>query len=391
MRALFCYDGPFYKDEEGFYYGRNLNDRMFERYFKVADFLEIVIRTRSIRQSEAIKSMSRIENPKISVTECPNLSSINGMLTQVPNATKLLKKRILEADVVFIRLPSNIGNFAVSICKKLKKKYLIEVVGCPWDGYWNYSLQGKFFALPAKLIMERNVKTAPFVVYVTNEFLQDKYPTKGRKIGCSNVELTEIQETVIEKRIERIRTYSTETKYVIGTAAGVDVLFKGQEYVIKALGKLKRKGIVCFEYRLVGGGTGERLMKIAQECGVAEQVNIMGQVPHAQVFDWLDEIDIYAQPSRQEGLPRAMIEAMSRGLPCIGAKTAGIPELIEDKYVFSNSHTEIDEICEILLGLIENHSEMKRVAIRNFEEAKNYQRESLIERRTNFFKEFVES
>ena len=43
MKALFCYDGPMYKDENGNYYDSILDDRMFERYFKVADKLKLVI------------------------------------------------------------------------------------------------------------------------------------------------------------------------------------------------------------------------------------------------------------------------------------------------------------------------------------------------------------
>lgn len=84
---------------------------------------------------------------------------------------------------------------------------------------------------------------------------------------------------------------------------------------------------------------------------VADQIKIIGQMPHDKVFTWLDSIDIYAQPSRQEGLPRAMIEAMSRGIPCIGAKTAGIPELIDNKYIFTNSKTEVEEISKLLLDM----------------------------------------
>lgn len=79
MKAVFCYDGPLYKDADGNYYDSILNDQMFERYFKVADQLELVIRTRDINAKTGSKRMGQITNPHIHVTECPNLSSIKGL------------------------------------------------------------------------------------------------------------------------------------------------------------------------------------------------------------------------------------------------------------------------------------------------------------------------
>lgn len=389
MKALFCYDGPLYKDENGNYYDSILNDQMFERYFKVANELELVIRVREIDHDQAVRKMNRLENPMIHVTECPNLSSLRGLLSNVHKAKRLIKQRVEQADLIFIRLPSVIGNYSVDICKKLGKKYLTEVVGCPWDSYWNYSLKGKLVAPVATQMMRSRIKKAPYALYVTNSFLQNRYPSKGKTINCSNVELQPITDEVLNDRILKIDRYLDRQKLIIGTAAGLDVLYKGQQYVIRALGELKKRGITNFEYQLIGGGAGDYLKQVAEECNVVDQVCILGQMPHEKVFDWMDTIDIYAQPSRQEGLPRSMIEAMSRGLPCIGARTAGIPELIRDEYIFSNSRSEIDEIAEILLRLQNNKELLRHIATENFHEAKKYQRNILVERRTNFFKDYA--
>lgn len=64
------------------------------------------------------------------------------------------------------------------------------------------------------------------------------------------------------------------------------------------------------------------------ENGVADRVVFKGQMKHQQVLEWIDSLDIYIQPSMQEGLPRALIEAMSRACPAIGSSTGGIPELL---------------------------------------------------------------
>lgn len=121
MKAIFCYDGPLYKDEQGNYFDSILNDQMFERYFKVADKLKLVIRTRDIDSKNGIKKMNRLSNPNISVVECPNLSSISGLISNRKKAKEIIEKEISEADLIFIRLPSVIGNISVDIAKKLKK------------------------------------------------------------------------------------------------------------------------------------------------------------------------------------------------------------------------------------------------------------------------------
>lgn len=385
MKALFCYDGPLYKDEKGDYYDSILNDQMFQRYFKVADELELIIRIREIQRSQAEKKMDRLENPKITVTECPNLSSFSGLMINVHRVKQLLKERISQADLIFIRLPSVIGNYSVDICKKLNKKYLVEVVGCPWDSYWNYSLKGKLVAPFAAYMMKRRVENSPFVLYVTNKFLQERYPTKGKHINCSNVELAEVNEEILMGRIKRINKYSSKTVYKIGTAAGLDVLYKGQQYIIQAIAELKKKGITNIEYELIGGGSGSYLKKMARELNVENQVKILGQMPHDAVFSWMDGLDIYAQPSRQEGLPRSVIEAMSRAVPCIGARTAGIPELLNKECIFSNSSKEIQEICLILNNMIISSNKMRKYAEENFVESKKYERKTLVNRRTHFF------
>ena len=118
---------------------------------------------------------------------------------------------------------------------------------------------------------------------------------------------------------KKIRTYSG--KLVLGTAAAVNVAFKGQRYVIEALARLKAAGRTDVEYRLAGGGDPTALRELAQRLGVAEQVAFAGSLPHDAVFSWLDGLDLYIQPSLQEGLPRALIEAMSRGLPAFAAHT----------------------------------------------------------------------
>src|SRR5699024_4986762 len=134
-----------------------------------------------------------------------------------------------------------------------------------------------------------------------------------------------------------------------------------------------------YEYQLVGSGDQSYLRSIAKKYNVVDQVKFLGPLPHNKIFDWLESIDIYTQPSRQEGLPRALIESFSRGLPAFGARTGGIPELLEDDFIFSNTRKNIDEICNILMNF--DIDIMKDLFFRYLDEAKKNDKKIIVYKR----------
>jgi len=246
MRGLFCYDGPIGRDKEGNFYGTVLNNQAFKRYYSVVDTLEIAIRVEL--DSAQNNAQSQLSKENLIVTEIPNLSSVRGIASR-PLAARLLRSCIDRADILFIRLPSLIGVMAVSIAKEMNKPYLIEVVGCPWDAFWYHSTKGKLVAPYMRCATKRHLRSAPFVVYVTKHFLQGRYPTSGKSINCSNVELSDSSCDHLQRRLEHIKQRGD--MLVIGTAAKIDVRYKGQQYVIEAIAALKKAGIRC-QYQLAG-------------------------------------------------------------------------------------------------------------------------------------------
>lgn len=390
MRVLFCHDGPLRKDENSNYYGVAHNDETFKRYYTIANKLSVVIRVEEISNKEAELKFSKITVSPFEVIECPNLSSLKGIICNRRKGKEVIEKAVLRSDYIVVRLPSMIGFFAINFAKKFNKPYLVELVACPWDAFWNHSLKGKLVAPFMYYKTKKYVKNANHVVYVTNEFLQRRYPTKGSSVNCSNVVLNDFNDSILEKRLKKIKSKNAENKLIIGTTAAIDVRYKGQQFVIKALGRLKKEGKTNIEYQLVGGGDPTYLKSLASKYDVVEQVKFLGPIPHEKVIKWLDTIDIYIQPSLQEGLPRALIEAMSRGLPAIGARTAGIPELLEDEYIFEHSKERIEEICKLILK-VSNKEQMLVQSKRNFFEAKKYDRNIIENRRKLFFKDFIKN
>lgn len=381
--VTFFHDHIFLKYKNEYYTSGSLNREVMKRYIEPFGKIRLVTRQKEVESMQEGVQPSSIQNTEF--VEVPNYKSISAIFNYF-KARKIIKNEVLNAEHIVLRT-SSFANIAARYARKYKKPYLVEVVGCAWDGTWNYSLIGKVIAPFSYLMQKKTVRDASYAVYVTNEYLQNKYPNRNRTTNCSNVALTEFDEDILKNRIKKIQGMNIEKKIVIGTTAAVNVKYKGQQYVIQALGVLKRRGITKFEYQLVGGGDQSYLKSIAEKFDVEDQVKFIGSLTHDKVFDWLDTIDIYAQPSRQEGLPRALIEAMSRGLPSFGAKTAGIPELIEEKFVFKNSRNSEEVICDILMRF--DKEAMLSQAKRNYFESQRYDKETIERRRKSFFYDFI--
>jgi len=381
--VTFFHEHIFLKYKNEYYTSGSLDSSVMKRYIEPFGKIRLVTRQKEMEHIKDGIEPSSITNTEF--VEVPNYKNIRNVFSYF-KALKIIKSEVANAEFIILRTGS-FANIAARYARKYKKPYLVEVVGCAWDATWNYSLLGKIIAPLSYLMQKKTVKNADYAVYVTNEYLQKKYPNNKRTTNCSNVALTEFNDDILIKRIKKIQDLCKKDKIIIGTTAAVNVRYKGQQYVIEALGKLKKSGITKYEYQLVGGGDITFLKSVADKFDVKDQVKFLGSLPHNEVFEWLDTIDIYAQPSRQEGLPRALIEAMSRGLPAFGARTGGIPELLEPDYIISNNKNGINEICEILRAF--NQEVMINQAKRNYDESKKYDKNLIDARRNEFFKRYI--
>ncbi len=299
----------------------------------------------------------------------------------------IVRRCAREVDAVIAHVPSWNSQHAIAVAKEMGIPYMTVVVGCIWDAMWNYDWRGKLLALPEYIKLKKLVAKSNHVLYVTEHFLQSRYPTKGKTEYASNVCIKAMPESVLMSRLARIEGYNKGCPMNIATVAAVDVRYKGQEYVIRAIAILNKEMGYNYHYYLIGGGDNSFLRRVAVDCGVEERVHFMGALPHESVTETLDKMDLYIQPSKQEGLPRALIEAMSRALPAIGTRVAGIPELLNDEYLIRKG--SVDDIVDLLSGHM-SPADMKRLAEDNFKKASEYTLDILNTRRKKFIDTFVQ-
>jgi glycosyltransferase involved in cell wall biosynthesis len=387
MKILFAYDNKFCRGEDGLYYSDGqFPYRLWQRYLEVFDEIVVAGRVRPLRAGERLEDLDLSSGPQVSFIEIPSISSPIDMFANRPEAARRIANALNDCDALIVRI-SEIGRLAHKIAIDMNKPWAVEVTGCLFDSLWHYgSWQGKAYAHLAAYLTKRMIHRAPFAIYVTYEFLQRRYPCKGVTVGCSDVQLVERDEGVLARRLAGIADCKGPIK--IGLIGSLVHKHKGVATALEALDQIKDK-IPPFEFCLLGNGDTSRWQKLATKHGIAQQTRFCGILPSgAAVSQWLDGIDIYIQPSLLEGLPRALVEAMSRGCPALASSAGGIPELLPPECIHRPGDSRT--LAALLERAINDKDWRTGHAEANFRKAAQYDQSVLDPIRRQFWLTFID-
>ena len=142
-------------------------------------------------------------------------------------------------------------------------------------------------------------------------------------------------------------------------------------------------------FQLVMVGAGRYLLEIktlAAKLGIAHRIEFRGELSTGpSIFEFLDSIDLFVMPSRAEGLPRALVEAMSRGCPCIASSVGGIPELLEASDLVPPGSPE--KLAKLILQVANDSHRLLAMSARNSAKAAHFTPQVLKESRREFLEE----
>lgn len=104
---------------------------------------------------------------------------------------------------------------------------------------------------------------------------------------------------------------------------------KGVDVLLEAMGRLAAAGRRDVDLRLIGGGDEEAALRArVGQLGIEQQVHFHGMRPHDEIPAWISASDVLCLPSRREGCPNVVLEALASGRPVVASRVGGVPELI---------------------------------------------------------------
>lgn len=161
---------------------------------------------------------------------------------------------------------------------------------------------------------------------------------------------------------------------------------KNIKVMIEAVAELQNPNI---QYIICGEGDEYgSLIKLVSELNICNQIHFLGF--RMDVLEIMAVSDAFVMPSFREGVPRALLEAMDLGLPCVASRTRGIMDLIEDGVngYLCKPH-EKQEFVEAFRKLIGHPERCSAMGNAGRKIAKGYSKEIVREELTEIFKEVL--
>lgn len=380
MKVLYIYLEERFLEYKGQYFSTVYDDYFWERY--LGSFDEIVIVAR-VNHTDCIpNSYNSVNNNNVKFLPLPYYHGLKDGIIKSPLLIFRVFKTVFHGRYHLLRLPGAISVIAgiSSIVIPNENILAVELVGDPYDVF-STGIGGKlskvlrcFFTNSTKKIINK----AEAVSYVTEHSLQKRYPAK---IDAYTTHYSSINLPSSTFDISNIRKKLSKDNFNILLVGSMEQRYKGFDLVIKAIDLLDFKSNITLN--IVGDGIFKHeLVGLAAEKGLSERVIFHGKLSRHQVFDIMKKCDLFIMPSRTEGLPRALIEAMATGLPAIGSNVGGIPELLHEDFIFKSENTE--QLSK-LITLIYNYDSISHISRRNFLKAQEYSDDILQQRRLKFY------
>ncbi len=349
-------------------------------------YLSVFDRVRPVARVLDVPSVpddwKRADGPRVTFSAVPYYVGPVQYALRAPWVKRAAVRAVGPHDAVIIRGGSPVAEAIEYRLWRARRPFGLEVLCDPHEalapGTVRHPLRPLFRWLSTREL-RLQCQRACAVAYVTRHTLQARYPCPGHCVALSDVQLPE-EAFVPEPRGTRV-----SPPWTLIAVGSLEQLYKGTHILIDAVADCVRARL---DLHLVVVGDGQHRPELearARALGLAERVQFRGQLTAgAAVRAELDRADLFVMPSLTEGLPRALLEAMARGLPCLASDVGGIPELLPAEGLVPPGNRVA--LAAKLRALLNDPERRARMSARNLSAARPYREEVLRQERVAFLR-----
>ncbi|MFN7974911.1 MAG: glycosyltransferase [Acidobacteriota bacterium] len=268
-----------------------------------------------------------IAHPKLEVVALPPTRSEVGVMAAIPRMAHIARQVVREVDVVHARMPDYTGIIGALAARRQGVPCFHQIVAdwCEEARRINpWKKAGLGVALKAHLSVydwvERRTCRGQLVF------------AQGQSCHAKHARLADAH-LVVSAAHHAADLVSPAEKFTRRPFQLLNVArlnsVKNQGLLLRVLRDLHGAG---GDWRLTLVGAGPHRSRLQRETvalGLADRVTFAGMVePGPALWRYYDAADVFVLPSRSEGTPKVVLEAMTRGLPVVAANVSGVPTLV---------------------------------------------------------------
>lgn len=269
--------------------------------------------------------------------------------------------------IVYVRLPGLMGFLLGMIAVARRRRLITHLVGDPEDAAPTSSSGVRadavrlLFIRVSRLLIRRSAES-----FYVDELMVGTYPpgSPERSHRKRNVEL---------RRLNWASSPRSEFRKepILMTAGTQEQPYKGHDLLITAASELKRLGYPV-HVRIAGDGRLQpELRRLAESLEPRPSVEFLGHVAGVEQLQLeMKSADIFVLPSRTEGFPRVLVEAMALGLPCVATDVGAISTILPNWLLAT--HADVDPLLAQLTRLLKDHDLLSRAAADCFNAGLNF-------------------
>lgn len=325
MRAIVVGEYRLFRGPDGHFYADNVFGHDFwQRYLDVFDGVVVVARVADVADTAA---MVQVDGPDVAVHPMPYYVGFGAYLRNLLRLRRAARQVAGLPGAMILRVPGAVASIVHGQLPS-SRPFALEVVGDPMDVFAPGVVEPPLRRAVRSVAVRRlraQARSAAAVAYVSTYRLAQRYPASPGvpTFAYSSASLP------AAAFAPSPRVFAGPLTRVIAIGS-MEQMYKGFDVLLHALAAVRSR-IPEVTLTLVGGGRyAPDLEAMTEELGLADIVRFAGVIRDPEELrSVLDNSDLLVSSSRTEGLPRTIIEAQARGLPCVGTSAGATSDLLE--------------------------------------------------------------
>lgn len=173
----------------------------------------------------------------------------------------------------------------------------------------------------------------------------------------------------------RLKLNLTADKIIIGTVANF-YKTKGLDILIEAVSLLPADLVEKCRFVILGDGPEKNNIRLMLEnLELTKLFTLPGGIENADIY--VKAFDVFVLPSRKEGFPYVILEAMQAGLPIVATDVGGVKEALGDAGILTPPEDPV-KLAEAITNLINNHDLREALSAKALKQSQNFTEEKML-------------